>query len=1029
MRRLWPAALLSLLALSGCAKPPPSAYVSAAASGKSVAAVPIGNNAVGEACTIQDAEAGSADIYCGTWQQPSARVRAGAADEAAALAGIAAASPWRAGIDQRFACEAPRATTILDNRPAELLSCTQRRGGWPHVALVALVDHRLWYADGVLPAATVMERAIGVRAGLIRADAAPPSSAADALLAERLAAQSVSSGDIGQFDRLMSAGTRANLADNPTAAETAFRAALALQQKALGRDNPNTASVVMTLALQLSNDGRLTEAASLFARAATLAPLAADPIAPARLLHYRGLDAFNQRQNAQALDLLAAAAAAYAAQIPPGLLHERAGGAPAAGFSRLAAGLAANQDLIADPAGQAALLGMIEARRNQAMILRDLGRLAESAAVLAQATALADSNGLTRPILEARLLRTGGVTAAAAGDATLALADLTASTHDFGTALPQSRALANTELLRAGELARGGDAVTALRLCQGAVAGLLMLKSGTTPALMAPCLDAYGRTAAADPAHRQALLAEMFTAAELSQGGITSQQIAQATARLAENARDPRVADAIRRREDAAGTLQTLYRRRDDMAAAAQQAGAAPAAPTALDTQIRDAQAAVADADAALQAASPNFAQLAQLVVPAGAVLAALHPHEALAEIVLGPADGWVLLLHDGQIAAGQVRMGIAETGRLVGAVRAGIELEDKLPTFDIADARRLYDATLGTVAGSLAGVDRLVVAPAGPLLSLPFEVLLTGPADAAHLAAAPWLLRRFTLVHVPAPANFVSLRRIAGTSRATQPWFGFGDFVPVTPAQAQRSFPGGDCADSAQLLAGLPQLPYARRELDAARTLLGADAGNELLGSAFTVPAVEHATLKQVRILHFAAHALLPAELRCQSEPAIITSAPAGAADAGQALLTASDVTQLDLDADLVILSACNSGGGSSKNGVGGAGESLSGLARAFFYAGARTLLVTHWSVNDQVAAYLVAETLRRMHAEPALGVAGALHASQLAMLDDAGKGLPAEVAHPFFWAPFAVIGEGGGGVGAAATAERVSPDDPKGL
>ena len=121
--------------------------------------------------------------------------------------------------------------------------------------------------------------------------------------------------------------------------------------------------------------------------------------------------------------------------------------------------------------------------------------------------------------------------------------------------------------------------------------------------------------------------------------------------------------------------------------------------------------------------------------------------------------------------------------------------------------------------------------------------------------------------------------------------------------------------------------------------------------------------------------------------------------------LLTASELVGLDLDADLVILSACNSGGPGGTT----AGESLSGLARAFFYAGARSLLVTHWSVNDQVAAFLVADTLRRMKENPALGVAGSLRDAQLAMLADAGKGLPAEIAHPFFWAPFAVIGEGG--------------------
>ena len=85
--------------------------------------------------------------------------------------------------------------------------------------------------------------------------------------------------------------------------------------------------------------------------------------------------------------------------------------------------------------------------------------------------------------------------------------------------------------------------------------------------------------------------------------------------------------------------------------------------------------------------------------------------------------------------------------------------------------------------------------------------------------------MRKFTLAHVPAPSNFVSLRKIAAGSRATQPWFGFGDFHPVTLAQAEKTFSGAGCAESAKLLAGLPPLPYARKELEAARALLGADA------------------------------------------------------------------------------------------------------------------------------------------------------------------------------------------------------------
>ena len=208
---------------------------------------------------------------------------------------------------------------------------------------------------------------------------------------------------------------------------------------------------------------------------------------------------------------------------------------------------------------------------------------------------------------------------------------------------------------------------------------------------------------------------------------------------------------------------------------------------------------------------------------------------------------------------------------------------------------------------------------------------------------------------------------------------------------------------DSAKLFAGLAPLPFSRRELDAARALLGGSPQAELLGASFTAPAVRNANLKDVRVLHFAAHALLPEELKCQSEPAIITSVPPGAPTASGALLTASQVTGLDLDADAVILSACNSGGP-----AGTAGESLSGLARSFFYAGARAMLVTHWSVNDQAAAFLVADTLRRVRAGKDGGFAGSLRAAELGMIDDAGKGSPADLAHPFYWAPFALIGEG---------------------
>lgn len=1032
MRASLTALLLVLLPLAGCEKPPPEAFVhSAVSTGKSAAQVAIGKNAVGEDCTQSAGTGDSASVYCGTWQEPSARVRSGGSAGGAQLAQLATASPWREAINTRFRCEPPTATTILGNNPAELMQCTRLVGGWAHVAMVAQVGNRIWYADGVLPAARVMERSVGVLAGVMRPDAAPVSSAADALLASRLAAQAFSSGNVGQFEELMTAGTRANLSDNTGAAESAFRAALGLQQKLLGKDNPNTATTMMSLALQLSNEGRFAEADALFVQAGKLVPKSAEVIAPARLLHYRGLNAMNQGKLEESLALLTQADTLYAAEVPAGALNAKPPPRSASHFafsrSMATSSLSPDQDLLTDPRAQSALLGLIEVRRNRAVVLRVLGRSPEADQLVQSASNLARGNGLSRPIVNARLLRTTALTSEARGDAPQALAELQESTTAFDRALPGSKPLAETYLLHARQLLRSGNGADALPICHGAVTALALLKAGTTPGLMAPCLDVYAAAAERQKDQAQQILAEMFTAAQLAQGGITSQQIAQASATLAENARNPKVGEAIRLQRDLKGKLDNVLSQRDDLTQSQKQG--APNSPeiaaqaAALDKQIDETRAKMADADAALQAASPNYGQLVQQVVSAKEVFAALHPSEAFVSISLADQDGWVLLLRNDTLTASKISAGLPEVAGLVKRIREGIELTTAgLPPFDIANAMKLYKLTLGGVAAQLEGVKALVVAPSGPLLSLPFEVLLTGPADATQLAQAPWLARQFTLAHVPAPSNFVSLRKIASGSRAARPWFGFGDFKPVTRAQAERNFPGATCADSARLLSGLPLLPYAAKELSAARDLLGSSPSDELLGQAFTSQAVLKTPLKNYRILHFATHALLPTDLVCQSEPAIITSDPAGASDATGALLTASQLVGLDLDADLVILSACNSGGPGGTT----AGESLSGLARAFFYAGARSLLVTHWSVNDQVAAFLVADTLRRMKENPALGVAGSLRDAQIAMLADAGKGLPAEIAHPFFWAPFAVIGEGGE---RAMNAEAVSKSRLAGL
>jgi len=162
-------------------------------------------------------------------------------------------------------------------------------------------------------------------------------------------------------------------------------------------------------------------------------------------------------------------------------------------------------------------------------------------------------------------------------------------------------------------------------------------------------------------------------------------------------------------------------------------------------------------------------------------------------------------------------------------------------------------------------------------------------------------------------------------------------------------------------------------------------------------------------RVVAFATHGLVAGELDGLHQPALALSAPAVTGGAGDGLLTLEKILGLKLDADWVVLSACNTGAGD-----GAGAEAASGLGRAFFYAGTRAILVTNWSVHSQSARDLVTDLFSRQAADPKLSRADALRQAMLGLMDgpgfqdDKGKTL-FTYAHPLFWAPYSIIGDGG--------------------
>ena len=160
-----------------------------------------------------------------------------------------------------------------------------------------------------------------------------------------------------------------------------------------------------------------------------------------------------------------------------------------------------------------------------------------------------------------------------------------------------------------------------------------------------------------------------------------------------------------------------------------------------------------------------------------------------------------------------------------------------------------------------------------------------------------------------------------------------------------------------------------------------------------------------------FATHGLVPGDLDGLHQPALaLTLRQVAGPEAGDGLLTMGDILSMRLDADWVVLSACNT---AAANGQGA--EAMSGLGRAFFYAGARALLVTYWPVETGSARSLTTDLFARQAANPSLSRARALQETMLAMIDGPGAIDPAthasafSYAHPLFWAPFGLVGDGG--------------------
>jgi CHAT domain-containing protein/Flp pilus assembly protein TadD len=368
-----------------------------------------------------------------------------------------------------------------------------------------------------------------------------------------------------------------------------------------------------------------------------------------------------------------------------------------------------------------------------------------------------------------------------------------------------------------------------------------------------------------------------------------------------------------------------------------------------------------------------------------------------------------------------ELKISAKELGEQVKSLRSSLTFDVDAP-FDAQLAYKLYQTIFGGIADKLKREKRLSVVTNSALTSLPLQLLLTRDPHEKPLKDADWLIRSYAITNLPSVASLKALRSRASRLSAHKPMIAFADPVfsrghnPQVAAigsprgrnqmptlRGLGNFYSGGQPDLASLAKALPQLPDTANEVKTIAKILKADKKDLRLGVAASETMVKQTKLDNYRVVYFATHGLVSGEIerfaKVKAEPALALTIPEKPTDLDDGLLTASEVAQLKLNSDWVVLSACNTAAEETPGA-----EALSGLARAFFYAGARSLVVSHWEVESEAAVRLMTGMFQAAASNPKLSHAQALRHSVLTMIDSATSD---DDAHPRVWAPFVVVGE----------------------
>lgn len=975
---------------------------------------PLGNGG-DTACTVQtlapdEIASGVFDrvytVVCRDAVAPVANIYA-LRDPAAARAKLEAAR------DPRVVCPEPSAIDLKESGQGEIRSCK--------------ADDELFYDVVSLTKGRTLFQAEGLAGYRSAITLAIRALAEDRIIAEPVTIARTEAGDPLSFARAQAGaldpeltlieGYRRNATGNYAEAAEFFDT---LVQSAEGASKANLTEYLVNRALQKSNLGDFDEAEALFARAAALPT--SDPVVVRLRRNYLAMHRLNQRRPKDA----AAALAMAVEPVPvPALDRPVIDESTADALNSrvpLARQLGVATAAALTPLEKAAILDA-QATALRGVIARLEGnRSGAEVAYLAALTQIASVRGgqvTSTARLRAAILGEQAELAEEAGNRARALQLLGDAHTIVEQTYPGSQAANAARARLAAATARSGDTQGALALYGQVVAQL-------------------GETGASAPGMEQ-LLEPYFglLVAELPRNPAMSEQIFLASQTLVR----PGVADtqAVLARElssgdDEAARLfrQSITLTRESEAARIELARfAALAEPTAAD-QARVAE--LNDQLAELQATQaatvgklsqyPSFRALSNRALTLGELREQLAADEGYWKMLVVDQSVYAFYATKTGFAAWKAAIDRDMLDTTVSKIRESISTVENGRTvtypFDVVATRALYQTLAGPMQAEIASAKGIVFEPDGGMLRLPPKLLIVDQAgvdrylarnrnpnaDPFDFTGIEWLGRRLPVTIAVSPRAFRDVRS-ATRSKAAKVYLGLGENAPVNPFARLTAIPvsangGIDCSWPLSVWGH----PISDAELRTAAQLIGPQNATVITDAAFTDRAIaERPDLNQYRIIHFATHGLIAAPRpECPARPALLTSF--GGADS-DGLLSFREIYDLKLDADLVILSACNTAAGADVRATReaglttGGGDPLDGLVRAFVGAGARTVVASHWPAPDDFKA---TERLigGLFTAPPGTSIGQALLVTQRTLQDD-----PA-TSHPYYWAGFVLIGDG---------------------